>query len=395
MNLKNIQMEEIWYKFLGILLGFFVFIPNKIKPYFVALSIITSIFSYINNRNKNKNFIKVLPISILFFLYTISLVNSDNLDYGLKIIGRMTPLLFLPFSIFLMEDQKRKYLFIYFKKYFVISLFCFSICIFIYLFSLGTFTGESSLNYGYSYITNEFYGINDHPIYLSTYISVGLLFMLEEKRKTNFIHIIIYLVILLGLLILSRKGSIISFFVCFFLFLIRDKKNWLLIAVSTTVFFVVLYSFSGINERFKEMIVATKIKNNTETSSGIRLIVWENALKTAFNRNYFGYGVGDVQTILDNSYINNGYKKIADEHYNTHNQYLQTALTIGIVGLFIFVFCLLFLMFKFICEKEYLSGLILLFFLLTFLFESYLERQNGIIFFSLIISLLTFTRNAK
>ena len=175
----------------------------------------------------------------------------------------------------------------------------------------------------------------------------------------------------------------------------RDKKNWLLIAVSTTLFFVVLYSFSGINERFKEMIVATKIKNNTETSSGIRLIVWENAIKKAFNKNYFGYGVGDVQTILDNSYINNGYKKIADEHYNTHNQYLQTALTIGIVGLSIFVFCLLFLMFKFISEKEYLSSLILLFFLLTFLFESYLERQNGIIFFSLIISLLTFTRNAK
>ncbi len=287
MSFKNIQMEEIWYKFLGILLGFFVFIPNKIKPYFVALTIITSIFSYINNRSRNKNFIQVLPISILFFLYTISLLNSDNLDYGLKIIGRMTPLLFLPFSFFLMENQKRKYLFIYFKKYFIISLFCFSICIFIYLFSLGTFTGESSLNYGYSYITNEFYGINDHPIYLSTYISVGLLFMFEEKRKTNFIQIIIYLVILLGLLILSRKGSIISFFVCFFLFFMRDKKNWLLIAVSTTLFFVVLYSFSGINERFKEMIVATKIKNNTETSSGIRLIVWENAIKKAFNKNYW------------------------------------------------------------------------------------------------------------
>lgn len=161
----------------------------------------------------------------------------------------MTPLLFTVFN-FLMEDQKRKYLFIYFKKYFVISLFCFSICIFIYLFSLGTFTGESSLNYGYSYITNEFYGINDHPIYLSTYISVGLLFMFEEKRKTNFIHIIIYLVILFGLLILSRKGSIISF-LCAFSFLIRDKKNWLLIAVSTTVFLLFYIVFLALMKDLK------------------------------------------------------------------------------------------------------------------------------------------------
>jgi len=113
------------------------------------------------------------------------------------------------------------------------------------------------------------------------------------------------------------------------------------------------------------------------------------------NAAFFGYGIGDVQDVLNESYIAQGYKKLAVDTYNAHNQYIQIALTAGLTGLLIFLASNIILYRQFIKSKNSQGLLVLTFFLMVFLTESYLERQNGIIMYSFIMSMYIFKEDEK
>lgn len=393
--LKKFILNSAMFKFLGFLLGFFVFIPNMIKPYLVILVILLSVFSY-SKREKPNNFLKnVLPIILLFILYLISLFNSSNIHLGLTLVGRMTPLFILPIAFFYMDEIKRKCLYDSFKKYFILALTLYSICIFIYLNSLGCFSGDSSFEYGYSYVTNEFYMINDHPIYISSYFSVGLLLILYSPFKSKVLSVFTFIIIFSGLIVLSRKGSIIAFLICALSYFLSNKKSLVKGFTFLIIISIIFVSFSEIKNRFLEVITKNKIEKNPETSTGIRIIVWENAFNIAFNNNFLGYGAGDVQSVLNAKYLEQGYKRIADGNFNAHNQFLQVGLTVGYLGLIVFAGSLVFMIYNFGIKKDKKSISIVVLFILILFTESYLERQNGIFFFSLIISMLTFVDHEK
>lgn len=393
--LKKFILNNGLYKVLGGVLGFFVFIPNKFKPYLVVLIILFSVFSN-PKKQQLKDFLKrVLPIIFLFILYSISLLNSSNIDIGLTLVGRMSPLIILPISFFYMDEIKRKSLFDFFKKYFILALTLYSVCIFIYLYSLGCFSGDSSFEYGYSYITNEFYKLNDHPIYISSYFSVGLLLIMYSPFKSKVLSVFALIIIFSGLIILSRKGSIIAFLICALFYFLSNKKNLIKGFSFLIIVSIIFVSFSGIKNRFLEVITKSKTEKNPETSTGIRIIVWENAYNLTFNNNFFGYGVGDVQSVLNARYLEQGYKRVADGNFNAHNQFLQVGLTIGFVGLILFIGSLIFIIYNFSIKKDKKSISIVLLFIIILFTESYLERQNGVFFFSLIISMLTFANHEK
>ncbi|HCW06623.1 MAG TPA: hypothetical protein DGG95_04570, partial [Cytophagales bacterium] len=72
--------------------------------------------------------------------------------------------------------------------------------------------------------------------------------------------------------------------------------------------------------------------------------------------------------------------------HNSHNQYLQTWMESGIVGLIAFLFCLFgFLLLKIKVPPSYLAFIII--FSLMCLTESIGERQKGVVFFTLFQSL--------
>ena len=141
-------------------------------------------------------------------------------------------------------------------------------------------------------------------------------------------------------------------------------------------------SITEIRNRFLEIFDTSSIVNNKETSSGIRYILWNTSAKVIQISDYLGYGIGDAQAVLSTQLAADGYAVLSEENYNAHNQFLQIGLATGIVGICLYLFSLLYFIRIFIKRKNAEGVVFLLFFIFVFLFESVLERQNGIIIYS-------------
>ncbi|MEM6963283.1 MAG: hypothetical protein AAF573_00870, partial [Bacteroidota bacterium] len=93
--------------------------------------------------------------------------------------------------------------------------------------------------------------------------------------------------------------------------------------------------------------------------------------------NPLGVGTGDIQDELNKIYQKRNLQTELQYNQNTHNQYLQTTATLGILGgtwLLVLYFLPFYQAFR---HKDYLYCLFILLILLAFLTESILQTQRG------------------
>ena len=106
---------------------------------------------------------------------------------------------------------------------------------------------------------------------------------------------------------------------------------------------------------------------------------------------FFGYGLGSVQTNINSRLIEEGFIELTAIHiYNAHNQYIQIILSSGYIGLLTFLSILVFFFYQFKNRTSKLSLCVFSYIILCFIFESLLQRQNGIIITALFFNLLIF-----
>ena len=77
---------------------------------------------------------------------------------------------------------------------------------------------------------------------------------------------------------------------------------------------------------------------------------------------------------------------------NAHNQYLQTALSIGFFGLIVLLISLFLPFVDSFKNGNFLLIIFLLIISFNFLFESMLERQSGVVFYAFFNSFLFFSK---
>lgn len=374
--------------------GLFVLLPFKIKPLTVFVFFVLTLFSIVKDRNRAKIEMKTFVMSSVFFIsYALSLLFSENIQRSFTILVRCIPILIIPVAYSFLTVETRVQFNQMFRKTFIIAASIYSILIFIYLFQLGYFSQKHDLYYCYSYITNEFWGLDEHPIYISINFSIALFFILTEGFKNKTVNFILFLVLISGLLILARKGAIVSFCILsgVLLFLKKDKKQTAKLVFVFISLFVLSLSVPEIRSRFLEIFETSKIINNKETSSGIRYILWNTSEKVIQKSNYLGYGIGDAQEVLSKQLAVDGYAVLSKENYNAHNQFLQIGLATGVVGICLYLFSLIYFIRMFIQRKNAEAIVFFLFFIFVFLFESVLERQNGIIIYSFVTCMFIYT----
>ena len=102
----------------------------------------------------------------------------------------------------------------------------------------------------------------------------------------------------------------------------------------------------------------------------------------------WGVGTGDATDELCLNAIHKNYTNLIGHHFNAHNQYLQTLLTVGIPGLIILLTYCFYPLYFSIRKKDmlYLSFAIILIF--NLLVESMFEIRAGVQFFAIINVLL-------
>ena len=246
-----------------------------------------------------------------------------------------------------------------------------------------------------------------HPSYFSMYIDLALLFIYylftAEKislRKVERIVLLIFAFFLEFILVLlqSKMGMIVSgglLVVLIIRYGIRHNyKTAVMLFASAAVIYFVTFHFV-IGNRSRVVGAVNAVENNqvnatTVESTQARSIVWRAALKVIERHPVIGVGTGDADTVLVKQYVDDGYSGVASEHLNTHNQYLQTTVVLGVIGLFYLLACLLFPFIRCVKEQRFIYAAFLVIIAANFLVESMLEPQNGTIFYGFFNSLLMF-----
>ena len=386
-----------------------LFVPFNILSLSVILFILFS-FSFIKSYPfaiQNK---MVASLLTLFFLYLLSLLQGDPYNKGFERLGVKLGLLLFPVSIaatqlHISEIDKKAI----FRNF--ISIQSLSYILFWGVSIYQVFTHQDI----YKRYTNGdiessylFYsGFSDwlmHPAYLSLFIGASMILLYFKgkilfSKKIFWAHMIVHVLYLfqlqgrMNIIALILLAIIIAFVEFIKRFSLKKSLFYVSsICVSIFVFWQIIPS--EIKGRFSEPL-QLNYDIQSPTFDGfngltIRLAEWECALDAIRKAPFLGHGLGQSKEVLHQSFEEKGFVYGLKQGYNAHNQYLEIALATGWIGLLIFLGVCVVLFYQAYQSQNKAAIFVLIYILLCFSTESYLERQWGVHFFAFIIPFLFF-----
>ena len=141
-------------------------------------------------------------------------------------------------------------------------------------------------------------------------------------------------------------------------------------------------------------LIFEKVRTNP-SGNQTRLLMWTVSTQE-FLEHPMGSGTANFDDKLGKRLRDKGLEDYAEFKYNPHNQFLQVAVEIGVMGLLIFLS--IFVCYFKMAQKYQFSLLVWLTLNLAFncLFESMFQRQSGIVFYVLLFCLFTvYLQNRK
>lgn len=389
---KNIIDKSIFISMLFICLSIFL------SPFFKGLSISTLIicliFAYSTKSYKLKKsttFDKHNVLLFLFYiLYIIGLLYSYDKKEAFFDLEVKLPILIFPVLFFFIPKD-----FIYKRNlwYYAMVIILGCVIFILYRFSLGiimAITNSLPLIPEISYCK-----LTVQPSYFALIASVALiltyilplkeLFNITSKTNNIIKSIFISIITIFFLFLNSTSGLLcitiayISIIINTFIIEKRRKASLLPICI-IVIFYILVFNVNSFNDRYK-YYANVELKSEKKEGSQ-RKFIDLRAHKILSESSLFGSGTGDVKSTLSKFYKVNGAN--FDKYYNAHNQFLQTNIALGAVGLILFMFIFIMPFITMIKQKEYILITILVLLGTSFLFESMLEKQMGTFFFGLI-----------
>jgi O-antigen ligase len=362
----------------------------------VILFFLASLCNLILNKPKIK-FNRTAFLFIGFYTLCVSsLLWTDNLNDTKTGLIRFLSYLVLPLAFAFNSNRT-------IDKDRIIELFA-KILVLIAGFAIFTGLINSLVN---SDISHLFYhklsgNLGDlNAIYLSVFVSLGIIFFLVKKEKSKFE---LFCLVFLGLflVLLSSKLIISTTFVIILFYFFKNRKYkqlklkyFFLIAIISIIF---LFASSNLLKRVKIEFEKTKISEVLNEKDFGHVYIWTGAGLRLFQIKAFteilkeqkkvilGFGLNNSQNSLNNKYKEyNLYPGFLN--YNYHNQYIQVFSELGIIGLVAFLLTLFFILKNAIIYKDYFLLSFIILILVVCITESFVWRQRGMVFF-IIISLL-------
>ena len=226
------------------------------------------------------------------------------------------------------------------------------------------------------------------------------------KRKYT-IAIIVLMVFLSGaLLVLGSRTSIFVtalFLFAFALYSAVRHRNFL---VPTTVVVAVvagctffLLNSQTFEERWTEVYNFENEESPEDSywgGTGMRLLIWDCAVKVVANDPVMGVGVGDEidqLTLCYKVYMRNQLL-VAGKTFHAHNIFLQAAVRAGLIGLFLFLLFIIYTAWTAKRKKNYLYLIFIATFVASGMTESFLQVNAGVLFLAF-FSTFIYTNNTE
>jgi O-antigen ligase len=390
---KKYLLAENTYCFLIAALLISILFPYAFSTTISILLFAASLFSSFYHKIEFKKSM-LIPI-LMFLLMTISLLWSIDVDKSIRGLERQLFFLLIPISFILMPNLNR--------TTFLKALYYFSISIggmFLLFLIYSTFRYFSKDDIGVYFYHSLVVLFDLNAIYVSTLVSISMLYMIFYRKKTLF-HIVLIVLLAGFLVMLSSKNiiavSIIALMLGWGLIKKLNLKTGLILGVAGLVIASLLF-YSPIKQRWQQEFGSDL--QEVFTCEGFHIFYpWTGTTLRLFQARVF-YELMDENDVFFSGFgINAVQGKIAEkqEHYqlycgyNTydfHNQYIQTFSELGVVGFILLTFLLIILIRDYWKHKELMNLFFFIIMASVFVTESYLWRQRGMIFFLVIYCLL-------
>ena len=360
-----------------------------------ALSVCYVIFLLTSFKSVIKNFSlkeflsnKALIFPCIFFIFNliIVIILGDSPNDVLK-TEKILCLLIFPIIFFSTKEhfQGPKSLFFNIKKTFVLTaFFTFSISFAYGLYRV--FYAENALNS--IYITYDhladLFGVQ--PLYLAVFYLMAVIFSIDiskSKPRQRNKYFIISGILVCGIVLLSsRTGLLLSLIVLIVIgSKIKSKINNKTVFSVSLLFLILCLILTFSIPTLKNRVL--KLNENISSYSGLsfRTKIWKNTIFVFQESSLFGHGLYLSQDKLMNQYIKTNFRRGYIYNLNTHNQYLQTLLDTGLIGLIILIFMLVYPI-RDIKNTPITELLFTVIILVSLIPESFFLRQYGVLSYS-------------
>jgi O-antigen ligase len=345
--------------------------------------------------------------SLFYLLYLAGLLYSSNYQYGMfdleiKLSLFVFPLLFSTLDKSMFNPTEIRSV----CKMFVTGCFTGSVILLIHaLFNKLLYNTENA--FVYSNLSWSF-----HPSYFAAYLTFAIaiaadhLFLhhntMNMKVKTGLIILVLFFFAVVFLL--SSKAGIGSLFLLAFVYILlvmfRIKKimaGIVLIIGSVLCFYAAFNLFPYAVMRIGKANTTATLNESSlggdNSSTPERLIIWKNSWEIIRQHFITGVGTGNVKDELLKKYKEKNLKVLYEQKLNTHNQYLETFIALGIIGLLALLAMLILPAIRAVRTMNYLYFVFLVIFSFNILVESMLEIQAGVVFFAFFNSFFFRTGN--
>lgn len=359
-------------------------------------------FRILNGKFQFKIYI-LYPI-IFYAFMTLSLLWTEDISSTLNTLKRLSPLLLIPatigFSVNLCQDYFVKIFKFYSYLYSVIAL------IFILIGCINYLeTGETKYLFYHTLVQSA----HLNAIYASSFAFIAYAWLILEKHL-SLIKFICLSILLVFILLLSSKIIILLTLLLSIFSIIRKSTYKLkLLVIVSIILLPIIYQIGSSKSIFQRISTEkkTNIKEVLNCKNFTKVYPWTGlALRVFQGRvayeiiekkpSILGYGLGLNASEASITQVHKKYNLYPGFYkYNFHNQYLQTIVELGVIGLILLIVCLFQFLKHYLRNKNLFLLLIFILFITLFLTESYLMRQRGVIFFSIIYSILHFNNYKK
>lgn len=184
-----------------------------------------------------------------------------------------------------------------------------------------------------------------HPatfaMFIALPLAIALYRMLDERQRTKWriaYAMYVILVLLFGYLITSRSGIFVMLVVLVFIALVRFKYGRVSLLIMGGVGLIVglvalmeVFRTGSTDSPAAGFLHYSKLRGyGTDTQQDARLFVWSCVPQAVEGHWLLGYGPNCMQPALNEVFAQRGYP---EARFHAHNQYMDTLLGCGILGL--------------------------------------------------------------
>ena len=400
--MKQMSFERCYLITLCLFTGLWVLFPH-FTSFLLALFGITVVYGIIKKELVFTFHLLPALLVSLYILYLVYAIPTKHLPIALDFLEYKLSLLAFPF-LFCFEPKFRvNWKYVFYSFLIAVSL--------LVIYDLA----QASIQYSKTGLLNSFYSSalspTHHPTYLTAFLSLAIMISLRFaksevslKLKMCFWGLIALFVLMHGpLSSLSGLLFLVLFFSLAFIYSLIKKRKWSILLItavtSAAIVFSVLKVKPSLSKNIENVMAlvneyADSPKRFVQTrpfpmqGNEARLVLWTVAFDI-FKEHPMGVGLGNLEEMMHQRLVELGLNKQADLNYNPHNQYLQIAGELGIIGLLLFLGILLYGVIWAISSKNWLLTLVMLSLMFNCFFESMLQRQSGIVFYCFWICILT------